>query len=106
MLKSVGDLSQILKSPSPVLAVFYADWCPFCVSFLSEFERVKSEEFETAEVDLSDWDNPLWEEYKIEVVPTLVAFENGAEIARRDGRRGVGLNSRDIEELRQKLGEN
>ena len=104
MLKSIGsDLSPVLKNSSPVLAVFYAGWCPFCRSFLPDFEQVKSEKFQTAEVDLSDWDNPLWEEYKIDVVPTLVAFENGKEIARRNGHRGVGLSRRDIEELKHKL---
>ncbi len=104
MLRSIGsDLSPILKSTHPVLAVFYAEWCPFCVSFLPEFRQIKSEKFVTAEVDLSDWDNPLWEEYKIDVVPTLVGFRDGKEFARLDGRRGLGLNSRDIEEIRHKL---
>ncbi len=104
MLKSNGsDLSPILESTFPVLAVFYAEWCPFCVSFLPEFEHLKSENFQIAEVDISDEDNPLWEEYRIDIVPTLIAFENGKETFRRNGRRGVGLGSRDIEDLRREL---
>jgi thiol-disulfide isomerase/thioredoxin len=106
MLSSLGsDLSPILKNPSPVLAVFYADWCPFCLSFLPEFEGLASEQFQTAKVDLSDWENPLWEEYKIDVVPTLVAFDKGKEVARRDGRRGIGLSRKDIDEMKRKLEE-
>jgi len=104
MLKSNGsDLSPILKSTSPVLAVFYAEWCPFCVSFLPEFEHVKSESFQIAEVNISDEANPLWEEYKIDVVPTLVAFANGEETVRRNGRRGIGLSKKDIEDLKREL---
>ncbi len=107
MLKSNGsDLSPILKSTLPVLAVFYADWCPFCVSFLPEFEHVTSESFQTAEVDISDEADPLWEEYKIDIVPTLVAFEKGKETVRRNGRRGIGLSNRDIEDLKRELESN
>ncbi len=104
MLKLNGsDLAPIFNSTTPVLAVFYAEWCPFCISFLPEFERTKSESFQIAEVDISDENNPLWEEYRIEVVPTLIAFENGKETLRRDGRRGIGLSSKDIADLRQEL---
>lgn len=98
-----SDLSPILKSTSPVLAVFYAEWCPFCISFLPEFEHLKSENFQIAEVDISSLDNPLWEEYRIDVVPTLIAFQNGKETSRRNGRRGIGLNSKDIDDLRREL---
>ena len=97
------DLSPILKSPSPVLAVFYAEWCPFCISFLPEFEYVKPENFELAEVDISNEDNPLWEEYRIDIVPTLIAFQKGKETFRRNGRRGVGLSRGDIDDLRREL---
>jgi thioredoxin len=104
MLKLNGsDLAPILKNKTPVLAVFYAEWCPFCISFLPEFEQLKSENFEVAEVDISDEENPLWEEYRIDVVPTLIAFENGKETTRRNGRRGIGLSRRDIDDLRREL---
>jgi thioredoxin len=104
MLRSIGpDLSPILNSNSPVIAVFYAEWCPFCISFLPEFERLKSDTFQIAEVDISDENNPLWEEYKIEVVPTLIAFEKGKETSRRNGRRGIGLGGKDIDDLRHEL---
>lgn len=104
MLKSIGsDLSPILRSSSPVLAVFYAYWCPFCTSFLPMFEGITSNRFQTAEVDISDEANPLWEEYKIDVVPSLIAFENGKETVRRNGRRGIGLNGKDIEDLKREL---
>ena len=104
MFKLSGpDLSPILKSASPVLAVFYAEWCPFCISFLPEFEALKSENFQVAEVDISDEENPFWEEYRIDVVPTLIAFEKGKETYRRNGRRGVGLSNKDIDDLRREL---
>ncbi len=97
------NLAPIFESTTPVLAVFYAEWCPFCISFLPTFERTHSESFQTAEVDISDESNPLWEDYRIEVVPTLIAFEKGKETLRRNGRRGIGLNSKDIDDLRHDL---
>jgi|SRR5712692_1869948 len=104
MLKLNGsEFSPILKSTSPVLAVFYAEWCPFCVSFLPEFEQLNSQNFQIAEVDISDENNPLWEEYRIDVVPTLIAFDEGKETSRRNGRRGIGLSSKDIDDLRREL---
>ncbi len=100
MLKTTGpDLSPILKSKEPILAVFYAEWCPFCRAFIPEFESVKPNGFELAKVDLSDWENPLWEEFKVDVVPTLIAFKNGEVIARRDGVLGKGLQRKDLDEF-------
>lgn len=104
MLKTTGpDLSLILKSKQPVIAVFYAEWCPFCRAFIPEFDNAKPTGFELAKVDLSDWDNPLWEQYNVDVVPTLIAFKNGEVIARKDGVLGGGLQRKDLEEFLKQL---
>lgn len=93
---------EVLESKVPTLAVFYAGWCPFCQSFLPVFRSNEtrapgSPRF--VEVDISDEDNPLWEEYSIEIVPTLVYFEGGRATARIDGRPGRGLKASDVREV-------
>jgi len=47
-------------------------------------------------VYIDDWDNPLWDEYKVDVVPTLVLFDKGKPLYRRDGVLGRGLGDSDL----------
>ena len=88
-----------------ILAVFYASWCPFCRSFLSVFESamVRKTDPQGAFVDISDEDNPLWETFKVDIVPTLVGFRNGLAIARKDGAAGVGLGMSDLQDALRKM---
>ena len=44
------------------------------------------------ESKVNDDDNPLWDKFSISAVPTLIAFDKGKIISRRDAKRGVGLN--------------
>jgi thioredoxin 1 len=79
---------------------FLADWCPFCRSFAPEFEALAvSQDFQIAEANLNDENNPLWERFNVEVVPTIVAFRDGRSIFRRDGHLGQGLSSADLDAL-------
>jgi thioredoxin-like negative regulator of GroEL len=45
-----------------------------------------------------DDDNPLWEEYSIEAVPTVILFEEGKVCRRLDGIFGYGLSENQLEE--------
>jgi thioredoxin 1 len=83
-----------------VLAVFYATWCPFCRRFLPIFESImmKRTNPQAALVDISDEDNPLWEPFEVEVVPTLVGFGDGVALVRKDGVAGVGLGIPELED--------
>jgi len=53
----------------------------------------------TVMVYIDDWENPLWDEYHVDVVPTLVLFEGGKPVYRRDGILGRGLGNHDIEAI-------
>jgi|HubBroStandDraft_1064217.scaffolds.fasta_scaffold07693_5 thioredoxin 1 len=93
-----------LKRRGTWVVAFSADWCPFCRSFLPEFEALRgSGPFEIAVGDLTDETSPLWDRFEVEVVPTLVAFREGEAIFRRDGRLGRGLGPADFEALRTAL---
>jgi thioredoxin 1 len=83
---------------------FLADWCPYCRAFAPEFERLQeSGQFELAEADLTDEESPLWNQFAVEVVPTIVAFREGKVIFRRDGILGQGLSTADLAALRGAL---
>jgi hypothetical protein len=47
---------------------------------------------------VDDYDNPLWEEYSIGVVPTVLLFEEGTVCRRLDGRFGYGLSEKQLKE--------
>jgi len=49
-------------------------------------------------MDLSDDDNPLWDTFSIEVVPTIIVFRDGKPEFRRDGFFGRGLSETAIDE--------
>ena len=88
-----------LKDTRTLAVMFYAEWCPFCRMFYPEFERAMSgASLLWAEVDISDTEDPLWERFEINVVPTVIIFKNGQSVFRRDGVLGRGLSRKALEE--------
>lgn len=57
-----------------------------------------------AEVDISNDEDPLWETFDINVVPTVIVFRDSRPIFRRDGLLGRGLSEKAIEETLQEIG--
>jgi hypothetical protein len=49
-------------------------------------------------VNVDSGDGSLWEDFKIDLVPTIFVFLKGKEIFRRDGRPFVGLEKKDLED--------
>ncbi|HLM90918.1 MAG TPA: thioredoxin family protein [Thermoplasmata archaeon] len=96
--------AQTLRRPGRYAVVFSADWCPFCRAFLPPFASLAGPPgFHLARVDLTDLENPLWEQFEIEVVPTVVVFRDGEVTLRIDGVAGVGLGTRDVDRVRAAL---
>lgn len=90
-----------LKRPGSWAVLFLANWCPFCRSFRPLFERFDGAgAFRTAVADVTDEGSPLWDRFRIEVVPTLLAFRDGAILHRIDGIPMEGLAASDLEDLR------
>lgn len=84
------------------LVAFLADWCPFCQHFRPELSTLESEKgFRAAEGDLTSMSSPLWDEFHIDVVPTVVVFREGASVFRVDGVLGEGLPPGGLERARQ-----
>ncbi|HEY3355169.1 MAG TPA: thioredoxin family protein [Polyangia bacterium] len=75
-----------------VMALFHATWCPYCRTFAPVFRQAAAPAgYAPLEIVIDDDDDPLWERYAIQLVPTVLFFEEGKVIQRLDGRPGVGL---------------
>jgi thioredoxin 1 len=97
-VSSKHDLDSQIANSKRVLALFYASWCPFCRSFLPLFTKnaSKSDSRMILYVKIDDYDNPLWDEYSIEAVPTVIFFEEGKVCRRLDGRLGYGVSEEEF----------
>jgi thioredoxin-like negative regulator of GroEL len=99
-----NQFDSLLSSGKSALVMFYADWCPFCQRFKPIFEsaitiKPASNGYKFYESKVNDDDNPLWDRFSISAVPTLIAFDKGKIISRRDTKMGVGLNESDLDSM-------
>jgi thiol-disulfide isomerase/thioredoxin len=88
-----------LRHAGRILALFYANWCPFCKNSLTLFEATMRSRADPigALVDISDTENRLWETFDVKIVPTLVGFKDGEPTVRKNGIPGRGLDSTELE---------
>lgn len=91
--------SKILKDGGRTIVLFYATWCPFCTDFRPTFESLGSSEVRKVGATIDEDENPLWDRFDIRAVPTMIAFEGGRIIARRDARKNIGLSKKDMESM-------
>jgi hypothetical protein len=52
---------------------------------------------------INDNDNPLWDRFSINIVPTLIAFNKNEIIARRDSKIGFRLNKSDLDSILKEI---
>jgi thioredoxin 1 len=106
------QIDNILSKDKKVLIMFYADWCPFCQKFKPIFESLSSlvpnepkskTKYRTYAAKVNDDDNPLWERFSINSIPTLIAFDQTTIAARRDARMGIGLAKSDLDSILREL---
>jgi thioredoxin 1 len=102
-MKDYGlDEMEDLANNSNSLVLFYADWCHYCSRFLPIFEESLKKinpRVVVGGVKLNDDDNPLWDKYSINAVPTLISFSNNSIKSRRDAKMGVGLTNSDLNSI-------
>lgn len=90
------ELKAALEGKKAIVLV-HATWCPFCRSFRPVFEEATAgEDYERIEAVLDDEENPLWKELGVDLVPTVLFYEDGKLVRRLDGRPGVGLRRGDL----------
>ena len=90
------ELIKHLDSHEKTIALFYSSWCPFCKSFLPTFNKhaAKKDSDIFIQVQIDEDENPMWETYFLDAVPSIIIFENGKISRRLDCQRGLGLNEK------------
>jgi len=101
----IGDVTEqdfeerVLRSETPVLVDFWAEWCVPChmVSpVVEEIGREKGEMLQVAKLNIDD--NPdVTRRYGVMSIPTLMLFVAGEEKARLVGARGKDALLREID---------
>lgn len=95
------ELEQdLLKSDRPHVVTFAAKWCAYCRRFLQKIVDAYTATLEAPDVllvDMDSGDGSLWEDYDINVVPTIVLYRNGKQVYKKQGRFGAGLGEADLE---------
>src|SRR3970282_1013406 len=88
---------EIERSDEPTIVMFTTSWCPFCRRFKTRFvEAATKSEMRCAMVFIDDWENPLWDEAKVDGAAPLVLVAKGKPLCRRDGVLGRGLGDSDL----------
>jgi thioredoxin 1 len=84
--------SEVLKSPTPVLVDFWAEWCGPCKMIAPVLDQIANEyegKLRIAKVDV-DANQATAMRYGVRSIPTLMLFKNGVVEAQQ-----IGLLSKD-----------
>ena len=95
--------SKVLNSGKKTVVLFYATWCPYCSNFKPTFESAKIETANKMGSIIDEDENPLWDRFNIQAVPTMIVFQNGKIISRRDAKKHVGLTKSDMDSVVKEL---
>lgn len=91
--------SKVLKSDQKIMVLFYATWCPYCSNFKPTFESSKIDSIKQMSSIIDEDENPLWDRFNIQAVPTIIAFQNGKIISRKDSKKNIGLTKSDMDSI-------
>ena len=95
--------SKVLNDSKKTLVLFYADWCPYCANFKPTFEEISANNVQKKAALVNEDENPLWDRFNIQAVPTMIVFQNGNILIRRDAKKGIGLTRKDMESIVKEL---
>jgi len=84
-IKHVTDAEfelEVLKSSTPVLVDFWAEWCPPCKALAPTLEEVAgemSDKIKVMKLDVDENQNAA-AQYGIRSIPTMIIFKNGRPV--------------------------
>jgi len=96
------SVEQVRAAQGVTLIDFYADWCPPCRvqgPVIAEVDQRIGGQAQVLKVDV-DRQKELADEFRIEVLPTLVVLKDGQEVRRMEG---LQRDADDLIELLQKV---
>jgi hypothetical protein len=83
---------------------FSAAWCPVTRRFMPHFIALKNSLPATfAIADITELDDPLWDDFRIRITPSIIVFREGSVLYRVDGRRILGIANSALTKLQQSL---
>lgn len=71
--------AEVLKSPTPVVVDFFAEWCGPCKAMAPALDQVAEEmkgKVKVVKVDV-DRSPAVTQQYRIQAMPTLMVFKDG-----------------------------
>lgn len=82
-----SSFNTIIKSRTPVLIDFHADWCGPCKTLAPILKQVKKELNDAIKIVKIDVDKNqlLAGRYQVRGVPTMMLFKNGKQLWRQSG---------------------
>jgi thioredoxin 1 len=95
--------SKISNSDKKTVVLFYATWCPYCSNFKPTFESAKIQNANKMGSIIDEDENPFWDRFNIQAVPTMITFQNGKIISRKDAKKHVGLTKSDMDAVVKEL---
>lgn len=83
----MNDFNELINDSKPTLVDFYATWCGPCKMQGPVLEQVKAKMGDSVNIVKIDVDKnaELSARYRVQSVPTLIVFKNGAALWRASG---------------------
>ena len=96
------EFNNVVFSQDKILVLFYADTYPYYMNYMLIFELKEdknNKNYILWIIKLNDDENPLWDKFNIDAIPTLIAFKKDKIVSRRNAKMGTGLSKSDIDSL-------
>lgn len=78
------EFQALMAGDKPVLADFWAPWCPYCVKITEAYDAIAAEygdRIEVVKINIDDYE-PLCDAQGVEVIPTLILYQGGKAMDR------------------------
>lgn len=96
-LVNPDDLSAYIHAEKKTVVLFEMATCPYCRMFQPRFLELvgsRTRDFNFLHVTLNDPQNPLWHQYVIRAVPTVIVFAAGQVVSRLDSVLFLGITKK------------